>query len=44
VIDRAIAGEDLDVIAPVPEGYKLLVARRVLEELHLRPWVQVELK
>ena len=36
-------GEDLDVIAPVPEGYKLLVARRVLEDLHLEPWVNSEL-
>jgi hypothetical protein len=27
----------------VPEGYKLLVARRVLEGLHLEPWTQVEL-
>ena len=39
VIDRAIAGEDLDVIAPVPEGYKVQSARGVLEGLHLEPWV-----
>ena len=39
VIDRAIAGEDLDVIAPVPEGYKVQTARGVLEGLHLEPWV-----
>ncbi len=44
VIDRAIADEDLKVIAPVPEGYKLQTARNVLEELHLGAWVQMHLK
>ena len=43
VIDRALAGEDLDVIAPVPDGYRLQTARWVLEGLHLGPWIRSDL-
>ena len=44
VIDRAIAGEDLDVPAPAPDGYKAATAREVLEGLHLGPFVKSDLK
>ena len=43
VIDRAIAGEDLEVTAPVPDGYGQLTAREVLEGLHLGPFVKSDL-
>ena len=44
VIDRAIAGEDLDVPAPAPDGYKAATAREVLEGLHLGPFVKSDLE
>lgn len=42
VIDRALAGEDLDVPAPVPEGYPPNTARFVFDGLHLAPFAQEE--
>lgn len=43
VIDRALAGEDMDVPAPVPEGYKQMSAAMVMEGLHLGPFAQEDL-
>lgn len=43
VIDRAIAGEDLNVPAPVPEGFQQMLASKVMEGLHLEPFCQEEL-
>lgn len=40
VIDRAIAGECLDVFAPVPDGYAPQIARNVVEGLHLETWLK----
>jgi len=40
VIDRALAGEDLEVLAPVPEGYVPMTAAHVLDGLHLDTFAQ----
>ena len=39
-IDRAIAGQDLNVLAPVPSGYAPQLASTIIEGLHLEPWLQ----
>lgn len=44
VIQRVVDGETLDVPAPVPDGYKQLMAYQVFEELHLGPFAQEELE
>jgi hypothetical protein len=38
VIDRALEGEDLDVPAPVPEGYPPMLASKIFRDLHLEPF------
>jgi hypothetical protein len=44
VIQRAIDGEDLEVPAPVPEGYRPQLASNVFRELHLEPFTHSELE
>ena len=39
VIERAIAGEDLEVRAPAPEGFPTFTAWEVFRELHLEAFV-----
>jgi hypothetical protein len=39
VIERAIAGEGLEVSAPVPAGFPPFSAREIFRELRLEAWV-----